>query len=86
MLTPADLKAIGAIVGEQIDKKVPPILKAGLDDLELRMDVKFDAIHESLEDMESRMDVKFDAVQESLDSIEKRISPSPTSTTSWRTT
>lgn len=73
MLTLEDLKSIRTIVGEEIESKVPPLLKAGLDDLEMRMDVKFDAVHESLQDMEERIDLKFDAVQESLEANENKL-------------
>lgn len=66
MLTQDDLKAIGTLVGEQIDEKVPKIIKdlvpsmitEGLDSLEERMNVKFDALHEHMEDMENRLVTK----------------------------
>jgi len=54
MLTQDDLKAIGTIVGEQIKEIVPPML----DELEVRMNTKFDAVHEHMEDMENRLVTK----------------------------
>ncbi|MEK7546125.1 MAG: hypothetical protein AAB554_03565 [Patescibacteria group bacterium] len=66
MLTQDDLKAIGTLVGEQIREEVPkiikdlvpPMIKAGVDELEERMNVKFDAVHEHMEDMENRLVTK----------------------------
>lgn len=58
MLTQDDIKAIGTIVGEQIELKVPPIIKAGVDDLEMRMNVKFDAIHEEFETLKNTVVTK----------------------------
>ncbi|HJV33247.1 MAG TPA: hypothetical protein VJ694_04440 [Patescibacteria group bacterium] len=54
MLTQDDLKAIGTIVGEQIEAKVPPMIDA----LEERMNVKFDAVHEDIESLRSQMVTK----------------------------
>lgn len=58
MLTQDDLKAIGTIVGEQIEAKVPPMIRVGIDDLEERMNVKFDAVQESLDSIENGMVTK----------------------------
>lgn len=54
MLTQDDLKAIGTIVGEQIEAKVPPMIDA----LEERMNVKFDAVHEDIESVRNQMVTK----------------------------
>lgn len=78
MLTQDDLKAIGTIIGQQIDAKVPPMIeagikglvppmiKAGLLDLEGRVDTKF-------ESFEERMNVKFDAIHEDIESIRNQM-------------
>jgi hypothetical protein len=66
MLTSEDLKAIGILVGEQIDERVPKIIKElvppmiaeGIDALEERMDVKFDAVHEDIESIRNQMVTK----------------------------
>jgi len=66
MLTRDDLKAIGTLVGEQIREEVPKIIKElvppmiadGIDSLEERMNVKFDAVQESLDSIENRMVTK----------------------------
>lgn len=66
MLTQEDLKAIGTLVGEQIREEVPKIIKElvppmiteGLDSLEVRMNTKFDAMHDHMEDMENRLVTK----------------------------
>lgn len=59
MLTQDDLKAIGQIVGERIDERVPKIVN--------------DLVPPMLDELEGRMNVKFDAVQEQLDSIDTRL-------------
>lgn len=67
MLTQDDLKAISAIVGEQIEAKVPPMIKAGINEFVPP------TIMNALDSFDERMDLKFDAVQEQLDSIENRM-------------
>lgn len=79
MLTQDDLKAIGTIVGEQIREEVPkiinelvpPMIKVGVDELEVRMDTKFDALHEDIEAMENRLVTK-SYLDEKLSSYVKR--------------
>lgn len=57
MLTQDDLKAIGTIVEEKILASEGRI-DSKLDSLEVRMNTKFDAVHEHMEDMENRLVTK----------------------------
>ena len=67
MLTNDDLQAIGKIVESKIEEKVPPMLKGlegrvetKINDLEARMNVKFDAVQEQLDGIENLMVTKYD--------------------------
>lgn len=66
MLTQDDLQQIGRVIREEvpviiqssIQHLVPPMIRAGIDELEERMNVKFDAVHEELESIRNQMVTK----------------------------
>lgn len=62
MLGQEDFKQIGEVVREEvpriIQETVSPMIKAGIDELEVRLNTKFDAVHEELEGIKNQMVTK----------------------------
>lgn len=76
MLTQDDLKAIGTIVGEQIEAKVPLMIRAGINELVppmIRAEIRGEIdglegrINGKFESLEARMDVKLDGLESRMD-------------------
>ena len=72
MLTHEDLQAIGQLIDDKVPALVQPIVKAEIDGLEERVNVKLDAVQEQLDAIENKA-LTMNGLERSLMNFEARL-------------